>query len=444
MHMKEMVELQVLNKLIKQGNLNLLAQNDINADYFVTYKDEFAFIREHYEKYGNVPNIETMVATFEDFENIDVTESDKYLVETLSEKYLYMRMLPVLNKVAELIATDSTKAIEYMLPQIQKLNELKNKGYNAGYDLVKNSLDRWNDYHARSEKHGMLGISSGLDDLDRITFGWLDGEDLITILGRTNEGKTWLLLYFLVAAWNQRKRVLLYSGEMGVNMIGYRFDTLAKHFSNLGLMTGDTKLGEGGSIEYNNWLTNLAKQDVPFIIVTPKDLGNKHLDVPTLHTLIDKYKPDIIGIDQYSLMADYRAKKGDPNRIKLAHISEDLFNTSEKYKKPILADAQAKRRQKKKKDEMDEDTPDTDEIQEADAIGQNSSRVISMKQVAAGLKMTVKKNRYGLNNKDLLYFWDIDKGDFKSLNGTPHNEDIKQEIQDKQGEDEFKNGTEVF
>jgi replicative DNA helicase len=167
------------------------------------------------------------------------------------------------------------------------------------------------------------------------------------------------------------------------------------------------------------------------------------MTVPVLNGLIEKYKPDIIGIDQFSLMNDARAEKGDPTRIKLAHISEDLYNSSEKYSKPIIADAQANRKaSEKKKGDTEADTPELDEIQEADAIGQNSSRVISIKQSAAGLKVTVKKNRYGLNNKEFLYFWDIDKGYFKKINMLPtHSEQPVQAA----SEGEFAaNGTEVF
>ena len=42
-------------------------------------------------------------------------------------------------------------------------------------------------------------------------------------------------------------------------------------------------------------------------------------------------------------MEDYRAARNDQTRIKLAHISEDLFALSSELKIPILALAQAGR-----------------------------------------------------------------------------------------------------
>lgn len=438
-----MVELQILNKVIKQQSLNILTQNNLDNDYFISYPDEYKYIIDHYNKYGNVPDPETMADKFPEFEFLDVAESDKYLVEKIQEEHLYSKLVPILNKVAKLVQTDTNQAIEYLLPKIQELATMQT-GFNEGYDLVRNALDRLQSYKERQDCKGLLGISSGLDDLDEVTHGWLAGEDLITIVGRTNEGKTWVLLYFLCMAWLAGKRVLLYSGEMSALMIGFRFDTLAKHFSNLSLLTGGKDLGSLTPEDYSNWLHELSEKTVPFIVVTPKDLGGKRMTVPMLNGLIEKYKPDIIGIDQFSLMNDARAEKGDPTRIKLAHISEDLYHTSEKYGKPIIADAQANRKAgEKKKGETEADTPELDEIQEADAIGQNSSRVISIKQSAAGLKITVKKNRYGLNNKDFLYFWDIDKGYFKKINMLPaHSEQSAQEASD--GGEFVANGTDVF
>ena len=57
---------------------------------------------------------------------------------------------------------------------------------------------------------GMLGISSGMQELDRILNGWLPGEELVTIVGRVNQGKSWLLQKFLTEDNKKNKRVLDY------------------------------------------------------------------------------------------------------------------------------------------------------------------------------------------------------------------------------------------
>ena len=52
------------------------------------------------------------------------------------------------------------------------------------------------------------------------------------------------------------------------------------------------------------------------------------------------------------------------------------------------------------------------DIGESDGIGQNATRVISLVQTKAGLSLFIPKNRYGENNKKLIYAWDIDQGTF--------------------------------
>src|SRR5699024_2578928 len=107
-------------------------------------------------------------------------------------------------------------------------------------------------------------------------------------------------------------------------LIGFRFNTLYKNFSNSKLMAGSCALGAGRTVdEYYDYLTHLSTNETPFYIVTPKHLGGNRLTVPKLNQLIEQYKPGIVGIDQISLMDDVRRQSGDPQRIQYSNISED-------------------------------------------------------------------------------------------------------------------------
>ena len=88
----------------------------------------------------------------------------------------------------------------------------------------------------------------------------------------------------------------------------------------------------------------------------------------------------------------------------------DLFRISEELGIPVLADAQANRN---KTNTEEPENPELADIGESDAIGQNSSRVISLVQTKLGLSLLVTKNRYGENNKKFIYSWDIDIGTFR-------------------------------
>src|SRR6185312_3828283 len=184
-------------------------------------------------------------------------------------------------------------------------------------------------------------------------------------------------------AWAAGIPVFLYSGEMSETLVGFRFDTLNEHFSNKAMMSGDENLGTEDDpksmSDYFSYLDNLSKTETPFIVCTPKHLGGNRLTIPVLQQIIEMYKPGIVGIDQLSLMEDYRATKGEPTRLRYTHIAKDLYLTSEKYGIPILSPSQANRSAKKDAKANDE-TPELEHISESDGVGQNATRVVSIKQ----------------------------------------------------------------
>jgi replicative DNA helicase len=402
-----LVELQIINKILQTKSLAVLQRNGISADYFIGYHDEMEYIFRHHKDFGNVPDRETFVSIFTNFDVVDVNETDRYLIETLQEEFLYSKMVPFVHKIADLVKSDSFEARTYAINELKSLAQYSTV-FKSGYDIVKNAMARYDDYDRRLANEGLLGITTGIEELDNITHGWMPGEDLIIILGRTNEGKSWLLLFFLVVAWLNGKKVLMYSGEMSHGVVGYRFDTLHGHFSNEALMQGEANLGEDRTPDnYRKYLRSLSEKDHSFVVVTPKDLGGRRMNVSDLNQLIEQEKPDIVGVDQLSLMEDERAKRGDQERTRFTHIAEDLFLSSETYGVPILAPAQANREAEKDKGES---TPELHQIGESDGVGQNATRVISMRQNQGTLKIGVKKNRYGKRNQEIMMLWDIDKG----------------------------------
>ena len=398
-----MIQIQVLNRVLTDKHLGLIMENGIDGSFFSQYKEEYDFIVGHVREYGNVPDDATMLEKFPGFELLDVTESDRYLVDAIYEERMYNQMVPVLNTAAEKMQGNSMEAVKFLLPKVQKL--LETSKFLGGVDIMKNTSKRWDYYQALKDNPELLGISTGLPELDLVLGGWLPGEELVTIAGRPNQGKSWILDIFLTKAWQQGKKVLLYSGEMSHQLISARVDTIVSGLSNNAIQRAG--LDERGEQAYRKHLEDIESRGVPFIVVTPKDLGNKYLTMSVLDTLIQKYDPDIIGIDQLSLVSDERGER-DPLRIQIGHITQDAFQLSAKYGKPILLDVQANRNAQ----ERDPNSPpDLEDLSEGDATGQNSSRVLTIRQTKEGLKIGVKKNRYGQNNVTLTYCWTIDKAE---------------------------------
>lgn len=159
-----------------------------------------------------------------------------------------------------------------------------------------------------------------------------------------------------------------------------------------------------------------------------------------IKSLAIKHGADMIVIDQLSLMSDKR--RADIPRIAYNNISEDLFLMSKELKKPVLLMAQANREAVKNRKKGE--SPELHDLAESDGVGQNATRVLSLSVIDGTLKISVKKNRYGINNKEVLMIWEVNTGYLKPLlseNPEESTEDKKDDKpdgeQDKGGEKDY-------
>lgn len=407
-----MIENQVISKLLEDGNIDILLDKNITSEYFVTYGEEARFIFSHYNEYRKVPSKESFIGKFNEFEFTGTTESWDYLTTALIENYMFSELAKLINSSTKVIEENALTGYQMLKNKMTELESIRPISSN---DIVKGAQDRLDVYNKKVENKTDNTIAVGLKEIDEKIGGWYIGEELVTVMARTNQGKSWILLEFLMNAWKQGKRVGLYSGEMSSEQVGYRFDALLNHFSNLALIRGNETTKE----EYQKYIDDLKSKENCFVVITPKDLG--HLaNVNDIDYMIKKYNLDIVGIDQFSLMDDFRAKRGDPLRIRLGNISADLFNLSMKYKIPIIALSQANRMAGKS------DAPELEHMSESDAIAQNSTKVLSMNKKGNELRIKVVKNRYGQVGDEFIYLWDIDTGQFNfSRYGNEKSQDNK-------------------
>lgn len=420
------VQVQFINYLLNNKTLDPVLEHDIDESYFPGFEKEFNFIIKYYNETkardgkGEVPDKVIFSYEFPDFPLFETGDAINTLYKDLLEQKLYSMFVEVIKTGAAKSKENSFDAIEYTKDQLEKLYKLANSSIGTGTDIIRKAGERLEDYIKRLEVQGMLGIPTGLPSLDKELHGWLP-EDYVVIIARTNEGKSWLLLFFMIQAWLAGKKVGIYSGEMSSLMYGYRFDTLYKHFSNKGLISGDADLGDPSNPEvgpksireYRQYIEALMNGDFPdFRIFTQKDFNGK-MDVNHMKILQDKYGFDIWGIDQLTLMKD--ARRAREKRIILTNISEDLFHFTEEYKIPVIAVHQANRKAVESKKKNESDTPELEHSSEADGVPQNATRFLSMSQVENGAKLRVLKNRYGKKGIEFLTVWNINFGIFKEI-----------------------------
>lgn len=399
-----MVSLQIISKVLSTKDMSIIDDNLLTEDYFVGYEKEYSFLVEHTKEYGGVPDKATFLSKFPEIDLLEVTESDRYLVDTIREEYLYYKSVPVVQKIAELLKTDANAAAEYM---VHAMKDLEPNYRLSGTDIVADAEDRYKQFLNRRDHQEEWFFTSGFEELDDLIHGIQREEEYFVIFARTNQGKSWVLEKMCTHIWQIGFNVGYISPEMGASSIGYRFDTLYKNFSNRGLMWGkDTVEVE----QYQQYISELQQRQNKFIVATPNDFTRK-ITVSKLRNWIKQFKLDLVAIDGITYMTDERFVRGDNKTIQLTHISEDLMSLSMEMKVPILIVVQANRGGVVENDS--DGTPELETIRDSDGIAQNASKVISIRQTKDGiLKLEVKKQRFGAVGGKLNYKWDIDTGDF--------------------------------
>lgn len=432
-----MVQLQIISKILSTGKNDIIEDNLLDESYFVGYEEEYKFIQEHLRQYGNVPDKATFLSKFPEIELVEVSETDRYLVDTIREEYLYYQSVPVIQKAAELLKTDSNAASEYMVQALQALQPNYQLG---GVDIISDAQARFEQFKERKEHQEEWFFTTGFEELDDLIHGIQRQEELFVLFARVNQGKSWVLEKMCTHVWELGMNVGFVSPEMSANSVGFRFDTLHKNYSNKGLMWGKKDIED---TEYQEYIKTLRTRNNRFIVATPLDFDRK-ITVTKLKNWVRQYKLDLIAIDGITYMSDERSQRGDNKTTTLTNISEDLMSLSMELKIPILVVVQANR--EATRDKENDNGPDLEHIRDSDGIAHNASKVISIRQRKDNvLELCVKKQRFGAVGGKLNYVWDIDTGQFTFI-PTYNNDGSNQKTErpDRKVKKQFKDKEAVF
>jgi len=428
------IQLQVLNSILQNKDASLITLNNLNADYFSSYRNEFNFIKNHIDQYGNVPDMITFVDVFNDFEVINVEESQKYLIENLYKEYKEEVLRQTFNRVGKLY---NEGKIDEALKLYNESNErLNSVGVALECVDITKDTSRYERYVEKTQDLGKYYVKTGLKELDDLIGGWDRQEELATVIARTNQGKSWILLKFAEAAVAQGLNVGLYSGEMSEDKVGYRFDTLGGHVSNGALTHGNV----GVMQSYQLWMKELPHKYTGSLKVLTPAMINGPAGVSALRAFVEKYNLDMLFIDQHSLLEDDRKAKNPVE--KAANISKDLKNLQVLKHIPIISVSQMNR----SKNDDNSDTIDSAQIAQSDRIGQDSTIIIGLsrdKKDNSLMRMQIVKSRDSENGKVLSYIVDLNQGKFTFVPEEEKKQEGKEDIP-AQADTDYSDGEDAF
>ena len=405
-------QFQIINKILQTKDYSFITLNNLTAEHFFNYKAEYEFLKTHYDTYHVVPDRLTFLNNFPDFVIQDVNEPDNYLIEQLYNDYNQSYLASRFNGIKKLLeAYDTAGATKLFLESVEKLHI----GSALQCTDIISDTSRYERYLDMIANQSKYFISTGFPELDKIITGIDRRNENMVIAARTGVGKSWLLLTIAVAASRQGLTVGIYSGEMSVDKVAYRVDTLIGNIDNRKISRGELYYKD----HYKSYLDSLKCSNFgPIKVLTPNDIAGP-ATVDALQAFVEKEHLDILFIDQYSLLEDTsRAKIAHE---KVANISKAVKNLQVLKQIPIISVSQMNRTKNEDK------TQDTTQIALSDRIGQDATIILMLdKQDAEDpnnkgahkVSINIVKSRDGGDGRKLDYLWDFNTGIYRYISNS--------------------------
>jgi replicative DNA helicase len=417
-------QFQIINKILQNKDYSFITLNNLTIEHFFNYKAEFEFIKTHYNTYNTVPDRLTFLNNFPDFIVQDVNEPDSYLIEQLYNDYNQSYLASRFNGMKKFLENDDIQgATKFFLDSVEKLHI----GSALQCTDIMSDTSRYDRYLDMIANQSKYFISTGFPELDKIITGIDRRNENMVIAARTGVGKSWLLLTIAAAASKQGLTVGIYSGEMSVDKVAYRIDTLIGKIDNRKISRGDLYYKD----HYKNYLESLKCSNYGAIkVLTPNDIAGP-ATVDALQAFIEKEHLDILFIDQYSLLEDN--SKAKVAHEKVANISKAVKNLQVLKQIPIISVSQMNRTKNEDK------TQDSTQIALSDRIGQDATVILMLDKQdtedpnhKGSYKVTLNlvKSRDGGDGRKLNYLWDFNTGIYKYISndddGVTSEEDFEE------------------
>lgn len=412
-------QFSILNKILSTKDISLITLNNLDEKYFFNYKNEFNFIKRHYDEYRVVPDKLTFANTFPEFDFVEVNEPDSYLLEQLYNDYSDSYIINNFNAIKKLFESG----------QEDKARELYKKGF-ENYQTksvlsctnLLTDTNRYDHYLERTSDPKKHYLSTGFPELDAVVGGIDRENENFVIIARTGVGKTQVLLKMAAAASMSGLNVGIYEGEMSTDKVGYRIDTYIGHIKNTSLNRGDIYIQK----QYKEFIESLSASNFgPIKVFTQLDVPNGVVTVDTLRTFVEKEHIDVLFVDQYDLLDDKYYAKSESERV--ANIAREIKKLQVEKQIPIISVSQMNRTKN------EDGSQDTTQVAGSDKIPRYATIMIALEQKtneSSGIQLTLNviKARDGGDRNKLTYNVNFNTGEFNYVpsekDGITSEEDI--------------------
>lgn len=341
----------------------------ISPDSFQYYRNLYDYIDRVVTKTGRLPRLLDIRELFSLPPTVTREEGEfEVLLQEAEGAMISQALQEMLDRAVDQHGHEPSVLVKILLQELARWES--KHGSDSSSTTDSSAEDRLDVYERlfRDRRGGRRGLRTGFYYFDYDTkLGWLPGE-LIGVVGRTYVGKSWLLLYSALAAWEEGAVVLFISPEMPIEEVEARWDAL--YFSKQGIPVRLEELYAGtvptesmrraareARLAGGRWITVSSYEGDAFTLVS-------------IASLAKTYKPDLLVVDGLSLIAEagyrqvWEAIKSLSYGLKTLAVSLNV---------PILFSHQANRSAANTKR-----PPALHEIAYGDAVAQACDRVLGI------------------------------------------------------------------
>ena len=390
--LSEIMARQLITRILNSGKL-ITEDRKYCYNYNVfpdIIQDEYKWICEHYKEYHSIPDKLTFLDTFEEFDLVESTDTDEYMLDCLDENIMYNAGVKSFSELSNRWSKDAVEASSYFLDDLSE--NIRNALSMMGSVSEAEFPDLMSCLSKSLEKEDTYRIQTGLKEIDDDLGGLRRGNELAIILARTGMGKSWILQKMALTAYLDKNvgNVAIISPEMDPVDMATRIWTLYNH----------------DNYNSDSNTSSLEQEYKQLYIVTPSMLGGT-LTVERIRQFVRNKNLDAVYIDglSYVKTGDHRVDAESVDR--LGEVSRQLMVLSEENEIPVVAVVQANR------DASDTTkSPDISTIRGCDEVSHIATIVYALSRDREETRIKIAKNRRGKTGDSYIYNWNIENGTF--------------------------------
>lgn len=327
---------RLLSRAIRDRDLKPLLERGVDESWFVAdeHRKVFAFLREHWQKYGEVPTAVTVKDNWPSYRVLNVEDTVEYLVDQLVAFRRRQQTIRMLQDASEQIAEghDHEGALETIASGMARISETALTVAQERH-LTVDPLSRYEDYLAlKNRPDGLLGVPTGFPTIDEATAGLQPGQ-LITFIAPPKTGKSVLAMQVMVNLHDAGHSGVLQSFEMSNDEQIFRHDAMRANVAHSRLVRGQLRPDE--ETRLRKMLRRLEKMPNELILTDSVSA----MTVSAYAAKLESLKPAVAMVDGVYLMIDeVSGEAGTPQA--LTNITRALKRLAQRQNIPVIITTQ--------------------------------------------------------------------------------------------------------